>query len=167
MRFLVALATLVLTLGAAGCGGYPSYPESNACGVPATLVEAVVGTDQFKTETKGDALPPTSSPQFSCAVNLEGQSMVLNVSARPRSTDKVAQAKQQIAASEEKFAVGEGQAGIKVDGKDFRAVWVCDTVDPDGTMTAYVDASDTHGGASARKALVTAVAEKASTACTA
>ncbi|MEO7351884.1 MAG: hypothetical protein ABIR34_04565 [Marmoricola sp.] len=161
------VTTLVVAAGLAGCGGedFPSYPNSKACGVSAKRVQAVVGTDHYKTQTKGDALPPTSSPLFSCSVNLADHPNVLIVTARLRSFDKVATAKKQIAASDEKFTVGAGHAGIEVIGDAFTALWVCETLDKSGTMTASVDGGHVGASAAERRALVTAVAEKAGAGC--
>jgi len=52
-----------------------------------------------------------------------------------------------------------------VSGQDFTALWVCDTKDPNGTVTASVSAGDTQASAQQRRALVTTVAEEAGTAC--
>jgi len=167
MRAVVVLAALAAAVGLAGCGGddYPSYSGSKACGVPAATVTDVVGTDQYKTVTRGEALPPTGVRSFSCSVNRADQKNAVTVMAKLASFDDIDSRKKQIAAADETFSVAGGQAGIDVNGQDFTALWVCDTNDPNGTITASVTAGDTKASAEQRRALVTAVAEAAGTAC--
>jgi hypothetical protein len=167
MRPVVVLAALAVVVGVSGCGGddYSSYSGSKACGVPAATVTDVVGTDEYKTVTKGEALPPTGVRSYSCSVNLADRKNALTVSAKRASFNDIDNRKRQIAASDEKFPVAGGQAGIDVHGQDFTALWVCDTKDPDGTITASVSAGDTQASAQQRRALVTTVAEEAGTAC--
>jgi hypothetical protein len=167
MRPVAVLAALAAVVGVSGCGGddYPSYSGSKACGVPAATVTDVVGTDQYKTVTKGESLPPTGVRPFSCSVNLADRKNAVTVTAKLASFNDIANRKKQIAASEEKFSVAGGQAGVDVHGQDFTALWVCDTNDPDGTITATVTAGDTKASAEQRRALVTTVAEEAGTAC--
>lgn len=156
-----AAAVVLLT----GCGGDPAYSKSKACGVSADLVTAVLGTDQYSTVTRGDELPPQQSPSYSCAVKQGDRAYALNVKSERTSAQEIASRKERIAASDVRFSVAGGQAGIAGNAENFTALWVCDTADPNGTITASVDASKTKGSAADRRQLVTAVAEQAGTVC--
>lgn len=167
MRPVAVLAVLAAVAALPSCGGddYPSYPQSKACGVPAGTVTDVVGTDHYKTVTKGEALPPTSVRSFSCSVNRADRRDVVSVMAKLASPNDIAARKDQIAAADQQLSVAGGQAGIDVRDQGFTAIWVCGKEDPNGTITASVDAGDTSANAKERQALVTAVAEQAGTAC--
>ena len=167
MRPVVVLAALAAVVGLSGCGGddYPGYSGSKACGVPTATVTDVVGTDKYQTVTKGEALPPPGVRSFSCSVNRADQKNAVTVMAKLASFNDIANRKKQIAAADEKFPVAGGQAGIDVNGQHFTALWVCDTNDPSGTITASVTAGETKASSEQRRALVTSVAEEAGTAC--
>jgi hypothetical protein len=167
MRPVAAVAALAAVIWLSGCGGddVPSYSGSKACGVSADKITDVVGTDHYKTVTKGQDLPPTGVRSFTCSVSTADRKNVVTVMAKLASPNDIANRKQQITASDETFAVAGGQAGIDVHGSDFTALWVCDTNDPNGTITASVDGGDTKASSAQRRALVTAVAEQAGTAC--
>lgn len=157
----------VLAGSLTGCGGgVPSYSKSKACGVPTDRISAVLGTDHFHTVTRGDTLPPGESVTFRCSVNLEDRDDMVTVTAERTSPDVLAQQQQKIAEADEQFTVAGAPAGVDVTSDAFTGRWTCAERLPSGTMRVYVTAGE-KATAAERKALLSAVAERASEACTA
>ena len=160
-------ALLSGTLGGCG-GGIPSYSKSKACGVPVERISAVLGTDHFHTVTRGDTLPPRDvvGASFRCSVDLEDRDDMVTVLAERTGVDELAQLKQKIATADEQFTVAGAPAGVDVAADSFTGTWTCaHRVPGEGTMRIYVTAGK-KATAADRKALVSAVAERASQACT-
>jgi hypothetical protein len=159
---LVALA--LLTAGAlSACSGDdspPAYARKTACRVPASAVEAVLGTDQFKVSSdNGQKLPlgPVSDQDpadFECAITSGNGSLRFN--ALQDSPDKIAAYQASIAGYPVRFDYQGGRAGLSVRDDGFTAGWVCKTV------LASVDGPKGEGATEAdRKTLLRELADVA------
>jgi hypothetical protein len=166
MRSAALITTLAVAVALSGCGGFSKYSRSKACGVPTGDVSAVVGTDRFHTTTRGETIPPVTGTSFTCSVNLLDRDGVLTVTAERLAGDVLARYREQIVDADEQFTVAGGPAGIEVTDSGFTGRWMCEQQGRAGAMRIHVRA-DTKASAAERRALVTAVAERAGAACAA
>jgi hypothetical protein len=88
----------------------------------------------------------------------------VTVLAERTSGDVLVQQQQTIAAADEQLTVAGAPAGIDVASDSFTGRWTCAKRLPSGTMRVYVT-SGRRATAEQRKALLSAVAERASEAC--
>ncbi len=167
MRGVIAVVGSATVLAGilGGCGGgLPAYPNSKACGIPAGRISDVLGTDHFRTTTKGNTLPPREGVSFECSVDLEDDDDLVTVLAERTSFDILAQQQKMIAAADEQFTVAGAPAGVDVGDHGFTGRWTCAQRVPGGTMRVYVTAGKKTTAAH-REALLSAVAERASQGC--
>ncbi len=167
MRSTLMITALVGAVGLTGCAstGFAPYSRGQACGVPTDTIAAVLGTDEFHTRTTGRTLPPTATrPTFVCDVSLWDRDRALSVSADRLSSGQLPAYAEQIAAAPEQFTVAGGTVGIEVTEDGFTGRWTCGEQSLGGTMRIHVTSGE-KATAVERRALVTAVAERAGTAC--
>jgi hypothetical protein len=150
------LATLLL-VGACGGPSFEPYAKSTACGVETDTVAAVVGTDEFRTDERGNRPLPddaVSAARWTCDVDLADRDDVVSATGRIGSAEDIAERTRFVDSAPEQLEIAGGRAGIETDGDSFTAQWVC------GSTAVSVTASPSEkSSARDRAQLVTGLAE--------
>lgn len=148
----ITVTALLMSAVLTGCGATgPRYEKKRACGIPADIVTAVVGDNQYEAiQTGSDTLPlgpgTDSANGLTCTIERDNR-MLVEFSARRTSADDLEQRIQNAESADEHYVHAGGTLGFSAekndadDGDDYEGWWVCDTQSPDGTQVAAATAS--------------------------